>query len=76
MAMIVLTFANNTEKLVNNIATVNTVSSWRLDSIYVTKLHVVIRHMVELGSSDNDFDEKFHNMTELAMEEPHIQKVR
>ena len=32
--------------------------------------------MVELGFSDNDLDEKFHNMTELAMEEPHIQKVR
>ena len=31
--------------------------------------------MVELGFSDNDLDEKFHNMTELAMEDPPIQKV-
>ena len=31
--------------------------------------------MVELGFSDNDFDEKFHNMIEAAMEEPCIQKV-
>ena len=30
--------------------------------------------MVELGFSDNDF-EKFHNMTDLAMENPPIQKV-
>ena len=30
--------------------------------------------MVELGFSDNDF-EKFHNMTELAMEDPPIQKM-
>ena len=30
--------------------------------------------MVELGFSDNDF-EKFYNMTELAMENPPIQKV-
>jgi hypothetical protein len=31
--------------------------------------------LVELGFSDNDLDEKFHNMTELAMENPPIQKV-
>jgi hypothetical protein len=30
-------------------------------------------HMVELGFSDNDL--KFHNMTDLAMENPPIQKV-
>ena len=31
--------------------------------------------MVELGFSNNDLDEKFHNMIELAMEEPCIQKM-
>jgi hypothetical protein len=31
--------------------------------------------LVELGFSDNDLDEKFHNMTELAMENPPIQKM-
>jgi hypothetical protein len=31
--------------------------------------------MVELGFSDNDLDEKFHNVTELAMENPPIQKA-
>jgi hypothetical protein len=31
--------------------------------------------MVELGFSDNELDEKFHNMTDLAIENPPIQKV-
>jgi len=31
----------------------------------ITRRH---KTLVELGFSDNDLDEKFHNMTELAME--------
>jgi hypothetical protein len=31
--------------------------------------------MVELGFSDNDLDEKFHDMTELTMEDQPIQKM-